>query len=216
MLDECLCVKEDEVRYVFVTSQAYNGSVPGGPPDKVCEDAAAVDSGKLPSGKYRAWVNGVGGYPAGQLGFTKWPGRYVKLNPGPDLSYQAIVVANSWDALVLGPLRAAINVTEEGKWANASSRAWTGLSHSGEPHALEYPSFPNCAVWSNKNGDDDGVCEKIHNYGIWGEVNSLDESWSWRRAKFCGEDTCCLGLGDAKSLKDSECDHEYHFYCFQQ
>ena len=162
------CKKTLTQRYVFVTSQLYNGNLGGlAGADAKCQARAAA--GNLP-GTYKAWLSDNTGAPANRLTQSTVP--YVLPN--------GTKVANNWADLTDGTLLAAINVTELGGPApigntlclGGGQRAvWSNTTISG----LQASPLWSCSNWTSSAGS-----------SHWGLATSVGTSWTnWCNGPMC-------------------------------
>ena len=146
------------VRYVFVTSQMFNGNFGGllGA-DAQCQ-ALAVAAG-LP-GTYMAWMSTAAESPSTRM--TQSNNPYVRTD--------GVQVAPNWAGLVDGTLDAPINVTELGGPPPIGNTSCAG------------GGFPT--VWSStaSNGTSGGSScadwTSIAGGGQWGRADMTDGTWS--------------------------------------
>jgi cysteine-rich repeat protein len=118
-------------RYVFLTSESYQGNfgeVSGA--NSLCKKAAMIAG--LPNyKKYRAWMSDDTFSPA--TWFFRSKGRYI-LTTG-------VVVADDWNDLTDGTLQHPINIDENGN--ERSGQVWSNTTPAG----LLHPESEDCMAW---------------------------------------------------------------------
>lgn len=152
------CLKE--FRRVFVTSELFTGDLNGvAGADTACQEAA--DKVGL-SGDFRAWLSSAESTPAQNFVKSSVPYRDI----------QNTVVADDWDALATGNLKAGIYLTEQGE-----------IAISG-PHPC-VPPDDVVVVWSNTlaGGTLRSETESCNSWigvgeGAVGRLGVLDSSWT--------------------------------------
>lgn len=154
VLVDCVPVKK-----VFVTSMRFGGNLGGlAGADGKCQDLATIAD---LSGTYKAWLSDTTGSPSTR--FTRATGPYILVD--------GTVVANSYDDLVSGGIRHAIDLTEYGNPGNFDPLAasqkyvWSNTTASG---AL-YVSWASCNNWTTTDGSVTGN---------WGSAAAVTATWS--------------------------------------
>lgn len=186
--DACSSACEESLKYVFATSELYNGDLDGlEGADEICNTLAS-EAG-LP-GTYLAWLSDSAQSPSTRFEHASIPYARVDLT----------VIASNWDDLIDGELAAPISLDEFGDptpigtmtcdgTATATS-IWTGTEPDGSafPFTIEY-----CDDWTSSDGTENGH---------WGVGSLTNVGWS----------SACVGGGQASP----GCAAFASLYCFQQ
>src|SRR5690606_24810944 len=171
--DGCSDVCAIDSKYVFVSSQMYDGNLGGlAGADAKCQ--ALADAANLP-GTYMAWVstNEANGSPATR--FTQSPTPYVKVD--------GVKVADNWADLIDGVLDSAIDKTELGGAppigdtscnGGGSATVWSATNTNGTfiDVGIDY----NCTNWTSN--------ELIPS--LWGLATDPNSAWTnWCSGGIC-------------------------------
>jgi len=164
-------------RTVFVSSKEYTGGMLMGlfGADQLCRGHAAM-AGLPDPVKYMAWLSDSQTNVRDRMFHGR--GRYVLVN--------GLVVAQSWDALIAGPLENPINVNELSQTYDYG--AWTSTNPDGTTAA----GANHCIDWT-MNGP--------FNKAFVGSVIAVDSEWTLSKLKFDSPSGCGL---------------EFALYCFEQ
>ena len=141
-------------RYVFLSSEANQGSfgaVSGA--NSICK-SLAEDAGLPNPLTYRAWMSDDTHNP--DKWFVKGRGRYLLTN--------GVVVADDWDDLTDGSIQNPI-VVDENQMNLGGSAVFTNTDVNGLPH----PEFADCMGWTSK---------EFMVYGRLGTASKTDEEWT--------------------------------------
>jgi cysteine-rich repeat protein len=119
-------------RYVFLTSEIYDGDFGGvSGANSLCKKAAMIAG--LPNYQtYRAWMSDDTFSPA--LWFFHSKGRYILTN--------GAVVANGWKDLTDGTIQRPIDIDENGE--EIGGGAWSNTTTAG----LRHPDSQDCMGWT--------------------------------------------------------------------
>jgi hypothetical protein len=138
-----LCMNGVCAKRVFVSSVVHSASFGGlAGADQFCQQLA--DAAQL-GGSYKAWISDDTGSPSTR--FSQSSGPYILVDGSP--------VADNWSALIGGPLKSTIHLTEKG---GAPPAATTNVicCPSGEfvwsntkPQGAVYSVAASCDRWSN-------------------------------------------------------------------
>ncbi len=164
-------------RTVFVSSKEYTGGMLMGlfGADQLCRGHAAM-AGLPDPVKYMAWLSDSQTNVRDRMFHGR--GRYVLVN--------GLVVAQSWDALLAGPLENPINVNELSQTYDYG--AWTGTNPDGTTAA----GANHCIDWTMNGPDNDAFV---------GSAIAIDSEWTFSQLKFDSPGGCGL---------------EFALYCFEQ
>lgn len=163
-------------RFVFATSEVFSPDLIGGlvSADSLCKQLA--HKGDLPHwATFSAWLSDSKNDAIDRVHHGR--GRYVR----PD----GVVVAESFDALLAGPLLAAIVVDEYGETVN--NGAWTGT----RPDGTAVPGAWHCGDWTS---------DKYLEFGHYGAVQAVDGWWTF--------------VPDPE-VNPTSCITKYRLYCFE-
>jgi hypothetical protein len=174
-------------RFVFVSSQVYQGGALGGLEGADAKCQALASAAGLP-GTYQAWLGDLTGSPSTRFRRDGGPFRLV----GGEL------VAESWRALTTGPLHHAIDRTETGgpppetMGCGWTGGVWTDTAMQG----FTSSGAGNCSNWSDSNATGAG-CGLMRSQTQWtGAVGGAQCHFA--AAIYCFEqDGPDLGAGDA-------------------
>lgn len=142
-------------RFVFATSEVFSPDLIGGlvSADSLCKQLA--HKGDLPHwATFNAWLSDSKTDAIDRVHHGR--GRYVR----PD----GVVVAESFDALLAGPLLAPIVVDEYGETVN--NGAWTGT----RPDGTAVPGAWHCGDWTSN---------ELLEFGHYGDVQAVDGWWTF-------------------------------------
>jgi len=164
-------------RTVFVSSKEYTGGMLMGlfGADQLCRGHAAM-AGLPDPVKYMAWLSDSQTNVRDRMFHGR--GRYVLVN--------GLIVAQSWDALIAGPLENPINVNELSQTYDYG--AWTGTA----PDGTTIPGANHCIDWTMNGPDNDAFV---------GSAIAIDSEWTFSQLKFDSPGGCGL---------------EFALYCFEQ
>ncbi|MCX6819523.1 MAG: dockerin type I domain-containing protein [Candidatus Aenigmarchaeota archaeon] len=162
-----------ETKLVFVSSQAYNGSLGNlAGADAKCQQLAnAANIPSLSSGStFKAWLSTD--YFNAKDRLTHWSTNYI-LRDGT-------IVANGWSDLIDGTLDHAINIDEKGNACTGTEydmRVWTGTGTDGVDKFTGIPdnSF-DCSNWTT-NATVISAC--------FGMCNRADSGWTYYSCQHC-------------------------------
>jgi len=148
--DGCTSQCKPDGKIVFVTSSVWLGDL-GGMSGADGKCASAATAAGL-DGEFKAWLSTDDQDAASRLTHSTQP--YYLTN--------GVKVAQNWDDLLTPPLLAAINFTEKGEQAGATTTVWTATN----PDGTNWP-VSDCTVWSS-----DG------NNGYYGLRDATDATWT--------------------------------------
>jgi alpha-tubulin suppressor-like RCC1 family protein len=158
-------------KYVFVTSETYDGNLGGIDGANLKCQSLAEGAGLI--GTYKAWLSNENIYPsmatdgrvARKKGFNQITGDY-KLTDDT-------VVANGWSDLVDNTLDNEIDVDEDGN-SISTSYVWTNVDEDGSNKGTD-----SCGGWLSNSASVDGVYgERSSSTGTWTDssTQSCDNS----------------------------------------
>lgn len=159
------CIPRKDVRFMFVTSLEYNGSLGGKEgADKICQTSAAkgVGAHKL-EGQFKAWLSTVNVNAID--GIENFAGAYVKYDHGKSDNSVIVVSAEGGRGLV-----SPIDVTEDAVLVMSGRRAWTGTHPDGTATGVD------CDGWN----------DSLANLGVVGRTANYDDGWTEYEESFCG------------------------------
>ncbi|MCY1058480.1 hypothetical protein [Nannocystis sp. SCPEA4] len=163
-------------RMVFVTSEKFQPDNIGGlmHADGICRQLAEK-GGLVGFATYKAWLSDT--KEAARDRVWNGEGRYVR----PD----GVEVAESFAALLAGPLLAPINIAED-KAMVSGSGAWTGSM----PDGSAAPGSTHCEDWTASMFADKS--------GYYGDPSQTDSQWTF-----------------IEGPNPTSCVVAFHFYCFE-
>ena len=151
-------------RTVFVSSAVYTGNLGGlSGADAKCS-TLATNAGL--SGVYLAWLSDGTTGPTDR--FTRAKSQYI-LTDGT-------VIAENWDDLGDGTIKAGILVDENGVAISGTMMAWTNVTDNGDTYAAGLSGNPTCFGYSNDETSYYGVVGKVDNLTRWSQetINDCD------------------------------------------
>ena len=170
---DATCARE---RLVFATSEVFTPKLIGGLDlaDGICRQLAG--SAALPNWKtYTAWLSDSTHDARDRVHHGR--GRYLR----PD----GVLVADSFDDLLAGPLLAPILVDEHG--ATVNNGAWTGT----RPDGTAVPGAWHCDDWTS---------DEIVELGHFGDVQAVESRWTY--------------IAEPE-VNPTSCIASFHLYCFE-
>ena len=157
--DGCSSACLKEYRRVFVTSDLFTGNLNGvGEADARCQEAASKVGFNA---EFKAWLSSSEGSP--QQNFTRSEVEYRDV--------MGTTVADDWNALVTGNLKAGIYLTEDGETATSGPHpcipsdivvVWSNTLAAG----TQQSETKSCGSWT---GEGEGAV---------GRLGALDSSWT--------------------------------------
>ncbi len=163
-------------RLVFATSETFDPKMLGGlaVADGICRQLAGK-AGLPNKSTYSAWLSDSKADALDRVFHGR--GRYLRVD--------GLLVADSFDALLAGPLLAPIASDEYGQ--PAPGGAWTGTL----PDGTAVPGAWHCADWTS---------DDFSEFGHFGAVESVDTSWTFLMNP---------------ELNPGSCAESFHLYCFE-